>query len=332
MLYHSYLHFERSRNFFHVLSKEFAGYSNIFIYLWRLRATTMSLRAIILGLLFLCGVSVTRADSQSFTYQGKEVNKTDEQGKKQGHWVFLGKHKNLPGYAPEEPVEEGDYLDNRKTGIWISYYPGKKKKSEIEHKMDRPNGTYIKYYENGQIEEKGMWKGNKYVGSFERYHDNGQVAQKKNFNESGKTDGKVEYYFSNGKPEFVYNSKNGVEEGKATRYYENGDVKEELDYTGGQVANRVEKKMVNPAVKIEEKTIKVAPVTQGNTNPADGGKLPKDGYHKTYNPNQDLEMDGEFKNGKLWNGKWYKYDKNGLLYKIEIYKDGKYFGDGVLEF
>jgi antitoxin component YwqK of YwqJK toxin-antitoxin module len=285
-----------------------------------------------MGILFLVMVPTTHADSQSFTYNGQEVNQTDDQGRKQGHWVFLGKYKNLPGYAPEDPVEEGDFLDNRKTGMWISYYPGKKVKSEIEHKMGRPNGKYLKYYENGQLEEKGTWQGNKYVESFERYHENGQLAQKKTFNSAGKTEGKVEYYFENGKPELVYTSKNGVESGPATRYYPNGDVKEEIVYADGAVTNRVEKKMVNPEYKEPVKDTKAAPTTQGTTNTAEGSKLPKDGYAKTYNANQDLEMDGEFKGGKLWNGKWYKYDKNGLLYKIEIYKNGKYFGDGVLEF
>ncbi len=292
----------------------------------------MSLRVAVLALFFLFGVSITHADSQSIVYEGKELNKTDEQGKKQGHWIYLGKHKSIPGYAPEDPVEEGDYENNRKTGIWISYYPGKKKKSEIEHKLGRPNGKYVKYYLNGQVEESGTWKGNKYVGNFERYHENGNVAQKKVFNESGKTNGTVEYYHENGKPELIYESVNGVESGLATRYYANGDVKETLNYADGQVTKREEKARVNPPYKETTKEVKDAPVTKGNTNEAEGGKTARDGYYKTYNNNKDLEMDGEFKNGKLWNGKWYKYDENGLLHKIEIYKNGKYFGDGVLEF
>ena len=42
-------------------------------------------------------------------------------------------------------------------------------------------------------------------------------------------------------------------------------------------------------------------------------------------------MDGEFKNGKLYNGKLYIYDENGLLEKIEIYKKGKYHSDAQLK-
>lgn len=47
--------------------------------------------------------------------------------------------------------------------------------------------------------------------------------------------------------------------------------------------------------------------------------------------NKRLDEDGEFKNGKLWNGKKYIYDKQGLLLRIEIYKEGKYVADGQLD-
>ncbi|HYG53261.1 MAG TPA: hypothetical protein VD905_20315, partial [Flavobacteriales bacterium] len=56
-----------------------------------------------------------------------------------------------------------------------------------------------------------------------------------------------------------------------------------------------------------------------------------DGYQKIYNTRKKILMDGEFKNKKLYNGKLYKYDKNGLILKVEIYKNGKYFADEQLE-
>lgn len=55
------------------------------------------------------------------------------------------------------------------------------------------------------------------------------------------------------------------------------------------------------------------------------------GYKKLYNENKQISIEGEFKNGKLFNGKYYFYDKNGLLDKIEIYKNGKYAGDAQID-
>lgn len=48
--------------------------------------------------------------------------------------------------------------------------------------------------------------------------------------------------------------------------------------------------------------------------------------------NGTLRCDGKYQNGILWTGKHYVYDKNGLILRIEIYKEGKYVGDGQLDY
>ena len=53
-------------------------------------------------------------------------------------------------------------------------------------------------------------------------------------------------------------------------------------------------------------------------------------YNKVYNDDDELWLDGKFKSGKLWDGKLYKYDSDGILLKIEIWKEGKYHSDGQL--
>ena len=37
--------------------------------------------------------------------------------------------------------------------------------------------------------------------------------------------------------------------------------------------------------------------------------------------NKDILMDGEFRR-KLWTGKHYIYDENGLIERIDVYKEG----------
>lgn len=41
-------------------------------------------------------------------------------------------------------------------------------------------------------------------------------------------------------------------------------------------------------------------------------------------------MEGEFKEGRLFNGKHYLYDSYGLLDHIDIYKNGAFEGNGVI--
>lgn len=289
------------------------------------------MKKLYLSFVMLCFVAVAWAGGNP-----QDGNKTDANGKKTGPWKIYGSDKvyKAKGYPADVVAEEGEYTDGKKVGIWKLYYPSGKIKSEVEYKLGRPSGTFKSYYENGQIEEEGTWKNNSYQGGFKRYYENGQVAQEKNFNAEGKTTGKVVYYYPNGKKELEFNSNNGQEEGELTRFYPNGDVKEKMNFDGGKVneQSRKEFKMVNPAVDITkfEKPTKTA-TTDATLTTNDPKKEIKDGYQKLYDDQKRLVQDGEFKGGKLFNGKWYKYDKNGLILKVEIYKNGKYFADGQLD-
>ena len=111
------------------------------------------------------------------------------------------------------------------------------------------------------------------------------------------------------------------------RYTENGKVKLVISYDeNGKVVSSEEKVIETPTDIVEEGT--------GGPNGANGnmrGKVfDKDGYNKVYNTNEELWLDGKFKKGKLWNGKIYQYDADGILLKIEVWKNGKYHSDGQL--
>ena len=289
-------------------------------------------RAYILLIAFLVGFNANAMTDPPGDQENDTINQKID-GKKEGYWIIWAHMRNLPDFKPNDKIEEGNYKSNRKIGMWKKYWPNGNLKSEIEFKNGRASGKFKTYYENGVPEEEGSWKGRYYTKEFTRWHPNGKVAQEKYFNGAGKTDSVVKYYHTNGQLELEFETKNGVEKGTATRYYPNGDIKEIIEYgDDGVVKSRKEKERVNPPVKLEEEI----------TGPGDGvdvagtqniedkiGEI-KDGYHKTYNENKDILMDGEFKNGKLWTGKHYIYDENGLLERIEVYKDGKYVGNGVL--
>lgn len=251
------------------------------------------------------------------------------EGKKEGYWIVYAHMRDYSNYKPNDVIEEGGYKLNRKYGLWKKYFPNGNLMNEIYFKNGRANGGFKTYYENGNVEEEGNWKGRVYTGGFKRFHENGQIAQEKTFNAAGKTDGQIKYFHDNGQEELVFTTVNGVEKGKATRYYPNGDVKEVLTFDeSGEMLTREEKLRVNPAVndKKEEKGEGVK--ADGNENM--GGTKIVDGYHKTYNDDKDILMDGDFKGGKLIDGKHYIYDDYGLLERIEVYKKGKYVGNGVL--
>jgi antitoxin component YwqK of YwqJK toxin-antitoxin module len=264
-------------------------------------------------------------------YQDK-LNWKDDQGRKQGHWIVLGKDQPEKGYPPEGKVEEGSYLDNRKDGFWTKYFSdGVTPRLKGEYDFGRPKGEYTKYAENGTPIEVGTFEQGKYTGTLKRYYPDGTLKYEANFSGDGKENGKVVYYHPNGKVEFEYNSNNGVITGPATRYWPNGDIKENIVFdASGNVQSTVEKAMVSASEKIETVPVatKSAPAMVGGS--VKSGSFNGNGYNKVYNKNDDLWMDGDFKSGKLYDGKVYIYDKDGLLEKIEVYKKGHYHSDGQL--
>ena len=280
-----------------------------------------------LPVLFLL-IGFTFQTSNSFG-QSDTLNRTID-GMKQGYWIVYGKDDLSKGYPADGKIEEGRYVDNRKEGTWIKYHEdGVTPRLKGTYKNGRPNGPYIKIHPNGVESEKGTYTNKMMTGEFVITNEQGIVTQKKTFNTSGKEEGKVEMFYDDGTPQMIMTKKDGVTVGEAITYYPNGDVKKVVKYsTTGEVVSNEEKPMVNPP-KGEEKVGGGGPKGDGGIL-KDGSKFNRDGYNKLYNKNDEIWMDGEFKSGKLWEGKLYVYDSDGILLKIEMWKNGKYHSDGQL--
>lgn len=285
------------------------------------------------GLLFFVFIGTLTA---SMTYagddQGGDINKTDESGRKQGKWVYLGKDRPTAGYPSEGKIEEGPYIDDRKEGTWIKYHnDGVTPKLKGEYTNNRPSGAYTKFYADGTTRETGTFERNKYSGTLKRYHENGQLEYESSYDESGKEQGKVKYYYPNGQVEFEYNAQAGVPTGTATRYYENGDIKEKITYNSdGSVGKSETVEMVNPSVQVVDPGQSKEQAPKIGTPRTKGTTFKPNAYNKVYNDNDEIWQDGDFRNGRLWNGKVYEYDSDGILLKVKIFKNGVYHSDGQL--
>lgn len=273
------------------------------------------------------------AQGQTFEmFEGDTINYKDAMGKKQGNWKVFNKTKKLPGYKPDQVVEEGEYKDSKKIGVWKRYYSNGKVKDEITYKFNRPNGPYKTFYVNGQLEEEGMWKNSRNVGGFKRYHSNGKISQEFNFSTTGKRQGQQKYYYENGQVMIEGDWNGGKETGVLTEYYENGDVKAKKVFNEGQMdeaqtQNFAAKSPVKDAIKEEEKAAPVKEVVAQKSEKPNHGHFDGNGYYKLYNTNKMIVKDGIFKNYRLIDGKWYKYSEDGILINIERIKNGRYIGD-----
>ena len=72
----------------------------------------------------------------------------------------------------------------------------------------------------------------------------------------------------------------------------------------------------------------MGPKIKGKFNKANNDLI--NNYGKTYDENKNLLMDGEFKNGYLYNGRHFIYDEFGLLEKIKVFKNGVFVGNGII--
>ena len=267
------------------------------------------------------------------TAMSDTLNQKNAENQKQGYWIITGEMRKDTSYSAASTIEEGRYEKSRKVGIWKRYYPNGNPQSEIEYVNGRPKGKYVIYYENGKKEEEGNWNRNKNTGEFKRFYENGQVMQHFKFAENGKRNGEQLYYYENGKVEVQVSMVDGKENGALKRFFPNGELKSEMVVNMG-VADKTSyveykpKKEVKPVEKTPKVEQKAAVVTKAKPNI---GSIDPDGYNKLYTRSLLLKWDGYYKHGKPWSGKKYIYDQNGLLSRIEIYKNGLYIGNGVIE-
>ncbi len=262
------------------------------------------------------------------------INQLDEMGRKTGHWVITGAMIKSNHYKPDQKVEEGEYVANKREGLWKRYHTNGKVKTEITYRNNRPEGPYKMFYPTGVVEEDGQWVNEHNVGSFKRFHPNGQVAQEFSFEDNGLRTGLQRYYYENGNPELEVEVVQGLEEGLMRRFYPNGDLMEEKMLKGGVVDKstikkyepRKETQLVAERTPAVEAKASVR-ITEDKPNLE---VFKHNGQNVLYNKQKQVTQIGEFKDGRLWNGKWKKYSANGLIEKIEIYKEGVYVGNAPI--
>jgi antitoxin component YwqK of YwqJK toxin-antitoxin module len=283
------------------------------------------------------------AQPQSFELDptnGKDsINIIDFQGLKQGRWITFGRSKPNTCYQLTAKVDEGKYTDNKKNGIWKEYFCNGNTKNKITFQNGRPDGYAIMYHENGKISEEGTWKTNKWVGNYKLYYDNGNVQQEFTFNPGGKREGPQKYYYEDGTPQIEGNWQSGKESGLVTEYYPNGDTKKVVNYSNGD-ADVASIKTFEPKKPIKaeapetvDKSKKVIADLKAETLQDPKAKLPTvlNGPHVLYNRNRQKTADGIFKDNRLMEGKNYKYNNDGILQRVEIYKNGSYIGDAQID-
>lgn len=250
-------------------------------------------------LLFLVSVDAFAQNSPS---DKDTINRVDASKLKQGYWII--KDRSL-----QNVIEEGVFVNNKKSGLWKGYFTSGKLKYLINYVDNKPFGNAKLYYESGQLAEEGTWQENKWVGPYKYYYPNGALFYDWKFDESGKRTGEQKYYHENGKPMYEGEWKDGKNSNNLTIF----------DETGVKIGERVYKdskfaETINYGTAVKETK---------NTASKDYLDFNLTGNSTTVNMNGKVDRSGYFEKGKLMDGTSFEYDDNDNLIRKTIYRGGE---------
>lgn len=261
------------------------------------------------------------------TFAQQNDKPTDPKLGKHGYWIFYGADRPDLGIPAQGKVEEGYYYKDRKEGMWIRYHEdGVTPKLKGMYVNNRPHGCYEKFYPSGQLRESGNFMKNVWRDSVKRYFENGQLEYEAWYNENGREEGRVNYFYVNGQLEITYVADNGSP--MHNEYYDTlGNL---IPHYHGPVVDYIPIEYAPvSAIKspLKDTTVQRVPAPV-IVNPPESFK--PNSYNKVYNDDGEIWQDGMFKEGQLWDGKVYVYDRDGILVNVRVFKSGLYHSDGQL--
>ena len=207
-------------------------------------------------------------------------------------------------------LSQNDTLNQRdkndlKQGHWIYYgkdrpaegFPANGKIEEGRYVNDRKEGVWIRYHVDGMTPKlKGMYVNNRPCGEFWKYNLDGTLK------ESGVFVSRNDYYLKRTPALTAHgNPTDSLRENRSIpNIYPIPRCDDSLHHSGN----------IRGCVT--------------------GSGFNDNGHNKVFNRDDEIWQDGEFKDGRLWDGKLYIYDSDGILLKIKVYKAGEYVLDAYL--
>jgi len=244
--------------------------------------------------------------------------------------TYFGKDLPNSNYNANTKVEEGILVKGKKEAIWTKYYPdGKTPKLKGKYVSNVPNGPYEKFYPTGIIKEKGVFSNQHYNDTLTYYFPSGKISSISIYDKHGKQLGITKHFYDNGTLALSYESKEDKVKGDVTWYEKSGVISSQIHI---KKQGKVEAIVFNDLAFNSNTPI----LTKGFNAIRVAGPILKDGpfdpngYNVVYNKQDELYQIGSFKCGKIYSGKIYNYDSNGLLKSISIYRDGFYFSEGKI--
>lgn len=235
----------------------------------------------------------------------REIEETLDNGKKNGPYKR---------YSGNKIIEEGNYVNNEKEGVWTTL--NSSEKITQNYSKGKLNGA-SKKYNNDVLVETGQFMNGLMTGVWKFYYLNGKIKGEGSFTNGdggdlGSTgipkngrDGKWVLYYENGNKEQEFNYQSGLLEGVVIRYHDNGNVSTRCNYINGKPEGECFH-FYNGGQK------------QYNILYLNGAK---EGVFTEYFENGKIKRTGQHKNNKF-HGSFKNYSDNGNLILEYEMKEG----------
>jgi antitoxin component YwqK of YwqJK toxin-antitoxin module len=162
-----------------------------------------------------------------------DLNKTDQQGRKQGHWIKKYPNGNI--------LYEGSFVNDKPVGEFRRYNSNNTLKSVLIYSSDSREADAIIYHPNGFISSRGKYTDQLKEGKWEFYSSliNGYLINEETYTKNVRNGISIRYYPGSAIAEKV-NYVNGVREGEWLQYHENGRLLMRAFYKKGELDGKFE--------------------------------------------------------------------------------------------
>lgn len=244
------------------------------------------------------------------------VNRTDAQGRKQGHWEKSWADRQQLRY-------QGEFKDDKPVGRFTYYSTSGKVESYVDHyptgnaahgRHFHPNGRLMAegryagqakdsiwtyYDEQGALRSTESWKLGVKHGEQMAYYPDGQVAERALF-ANGVQSGKTEQFFPDGTLKYTATYVNGVPEGTLLWYQPNGRKDIEGHMVNGERDGAWTYYNEDGSVQVQVLYAQGVFIRDKKEN----------GVFKEYYDDEQLKSETTYKNGRK-EGRFTEYHDNG---------------------
>jgi antitoxin component YwqK of YwqJK toxin-antitoxin module len=172
-----------------------------------------------------------------------QINKTDQQGRKQGHWIRK--------YPNESIMYDGFFKDDHPVGEFRRFFENHSLKSLLIYTEDGRKAIATIYHPNGKISSKGIYIDQMKEGKwqfFSAFTKNYLIAEE-SYSKNLKNGPSIKFYSDSTIAEKLYFI-NDIKQGEWIQYYPDGSVCLKTNYLNGKINGKFEVWAVNGNIEL----------------------------------------------------------------------------------